>query len=63
LGATSSASSVHSARDKLLRERPDLDGISQPGMPPGAPGMGDEQEGPLTVYGIRAGSVVGEFGS
>lgn len=50
------------AIQQLLRERPDLDGIALPGMPSGAPGMGGAPGGPLTVYGIRDGQVVGEFG-
>ena len=43
--------------------QPDLDGIALPGMPAGAPGMGGDLTGPLVVYGIRGGEVVGEFGS
>ncbi|MEX1155522.1 MAG: DUF411 domain-containing protein [Chloroflexota bacterium] len=50
------------AIEQLLRERPDLDGIALPGMPAGAPGMGGVLAGPLTVYGIKDGRVVGEFG-
>jgi len=43
--------------------QPDLDGIALPGMPAGAPGRSGELTGPLVVYGIRGGEVVGEFGS
>lgn len=50
------------AIDQLLDERPDLDGIALPGMPPGSPGMGGTADGPLTVFGIQNGSVVGVFG-
>lgn len=35
---------------KLLAERPAITGITLPGMPTGAPGMGGNKEGPLTVY-------------
>ncbi len=40
---------------KLLRERPAIKGISLPGMPLGAPGMGGSKEGPFVVYEIRDG--------
>lgn len=50
------------AIDRLLAERPDIDGIALPGMPPGSPGMGGTADGPLTVYAVRDGEVVGEFG-
>ena len=49
------------AIEKLVAERPDLDGIALPGMPEGAPGMGGVQEAPLEVFGIRDGKVVGIF--
>jgi hypothetical protein len=51
------------AIDRLLAEAPDVDGIALPGMPSGSPGMGGVAAGPLTVYAIRDGEVVGEFGS
>jgi hypothetical protein len=51
------------AIQQLMAERPDIDGISLPGMPAGSPGMGGELEGPLVVYAIDDGAVVGEFGS
>jgi hypothetical protein len=47
----------------LMEQRPDIDGISLPGMPAGSPGMGGELAGPLVVYAIDGGEVVGEFGS
>jgi hypothetical protein len=50
------------AIERLLRERPEIDGIALPGMPPGSPGMGGVLEGPLTVYAIDDGQVVGVFG-
>jgi hypothetical protein len=40
---------------KLLRERPAIKGISLPGMPLGAPGMGGPKEGPFVIYEIRDG--------
>src|SRR5712691_2470907 len=43
-----SASSIK----KLLAERPDIIGISIPGMPSGTPGMSGQKDGPLTVYEI-----------
>lgn len=35
---------------RLWAERPDVRGIALPGMPPGAPGMGGNRTGPLTIY-------------
>ncbi len=46
---------------KLLEERPDIDGISLPGMPAGAPGMGGVKQGKFIIYSIKDGKVVGEF--
>ena len=37
---------------RLLAERPDIVGISLPGMPEGSPGMGGEKTGPFTIYQI-----------
>lgn len=42
---------------KLLSERPDIDGISMPGMPSGTPGMEGPQFGPLEVVGFKQGAV------
>ena len=53
----------YAAIEQLLAERPEIDGISLPGMPAGSPGMGGVLEGPLTVYAIDDGRVVGEFGN
>ncbi|HWH37733.1 MAG TPA: DUF411 domain-containing protein [Candidatus Limnocylindrales bacterium] len=50
------------AIEQLLRELPEIDGIALPGMPPGSPGMGGVAEGPLVVWAIEDGRVVGEFG-
>lgn len=41
-----------SSIDRLLSRRPDIKGISLPGMPPGTPGMGGPKMGPLTVYAV-----------
>ena len=43
------------ALEKLLAERPELDGIALPGMPTGTPGMEGPRFGPLTVVGFKAG--------
>jgi hypothetical protein len=36
--------------DRLLRERPQIKGISLPGMPDGSPGMAGEKREPFTIY-------------
>lgn len=41
-----------SSINKLLDGKPDLAGITLPGMPPGSPGMFGEKAGPLTIYAI-----------
>jgi hypothetical protein len=38
--------------DKLLTERPDIRGISLPGMPEGSPGMTGRKSEPFTIYEI-----------
>lgn len=45
------------AIDKLLRERPAVDGIALPGMPAGSPGMGGAKAGPFEVLSFHAGEV------
>jgi hypothetical protein len=40
---------------QLLRERPDIRGISLPGMPQGSPGMTGQKQGPLVIYTITDG--------
>ena len=40
------------AINKLLKERPDIKGISLPGMPDGSPGMTGEKTEPFTIYEI-----------
>jgi hypothetical protein len=38
--------------NKLLTERPQIKGITLPGMPLGSPGMGGEKQEPFTIYEI-----------
>jgi hypothetical protein len=40
---------------RLLNERPDIKGISLPGMPAGSPGMFGEKTAPFTIYEIGDG--------
>lgn len=37
---------------KLLTEKPDIIGISAPGMPMNSPGMGEMKKGTLTIYAV-----------
>ena len=37
---------------KLLKEKPAIAGITLPGMPLGAPGMGGAKNGPFTIYAV-----------
>jgi hypothetical protein len=37
---------------KLLDEKPEIAGITLPGMPPGSPGMYGGKSGPLTIYAV-----------
>jgi hypothetical protein len=41
---------------RLLTERPDIKGISLPGMPEGSPGMSGEKTEPFTIYEIGDGA-------
>lgn len=41
--------------DRLLTERPDIKGISLPGMPQGSPGMIGQKTEPFTIYEIDDG--------
>ena len=55
------------AIDKLMREQPAVRGIAVPGMPQGAPGMGDDPQARYTVYSFTheaptAGTVFYEAG-
>lgn len=43
------------AINKLLTERPNIKGISLPGMPDGSPGMSGRKTGPFTIYEISDG--------
>ena len=38
------------AINKLLKEKPDIDGIALPGMPIGTPGMPGKKEEPYIIY-------------
>ena len=38
------------AINRLLKEKPDIDGIALPGMPIGTPGMPGEKEEPYIIY-------------
>jgi hypothetical protein len=41
--------------NRLLSEKPQIVGITLPGMPPGTPGMPGKKPGPLTIYEIGKG--------
>lgn len=41
-----------SAIRKLLKDKPDIVGISAPGMPKNSPGMGEIKKGTLTIYAV-----------
>ena len=45
------------AIEKLLDERPEVDGIAVPGMPSNSPGMGEPDGQPLEVVSITDGKV------
>lgn len=40
--------------NRLLKERPDIKGITLPGMPQGSPGMSGSKTGPFSVYEVGA---------
>jgi hypothetical protein len=40
------------AIERLLSERPELQGIALPGMPTGSPGMSGPKTEPFEIYGI-----------
>ncbi len=42
--------------DRLLSERPDIKGISLPGMPLGSPGMTGRKTEPFTIYELSDGA-------
>jgi hypothetical protein len=41
--------------NRLLRERPDIKGVTLPGMPMGSPGMSGDKTAPFTIYEIGPG--------
>jgi hypothetical protein len=45
------------AVDKLLRERPAIDGIALPGMPAGSPGMGGTKQEPFEILSFADGTI------
>lgn len=40
--------------NRLLSERPDIKGITLPGMPAGSPGMSGTKTGPFTIYEVTS---------
>jgi hypothetical protein len=42
--------------NRMLRERPDINGITLPGMPAGSPGMSGSKTSPFTIYQIEEGA-------
>ena len=44
------------AINKLLKERPDIDGLALPGMPIGTPGMAGDKEEPYVIYQLVDGN-------
>lgn len=40
------------AINKMLKDKPNIVGISAPGMPQNSPGMGEMIKGTLTIYGV-----------
>ena len=44
------------AINKLLKERPDIDGLALPGMPIGTPGMPGDKEEPYVIYQLVDGN-------
>ena len=49
------------AVNKLLEEKPDIDGIALPRMPSGSPGMPGRKTGTWIIYAIKDGQVVSEY--
>jgi hypothetical protein len=45
------------AIDKLIEERPDVDGIALPDMPEGSPGMDENKTEPFIIYSISNGEI------
>jgi hypothetical protein len=44
---------------KLLTERPDIQGLTLPGMPTGSPGMSGTKEAPFEMLEVTKSGVVG----
>jgi hypothetical protein len=40
--------------NKLISERPDIKGVTLPGMPNGSPGMSGQKSGPFRIYEVGA---------
>ncbi len=49
------------AIEKLLAEKPDIAGITLPGMPLGSPGMPGSKQGPFIVYAVQKDGTTTEF--
>ena len=47
--------------DRLLAERPNVNGITLPGMPPGSPGMGGPKMEPFTIQAVAKGGLISLF--
>jgi hypothetical protein len=43
--------------NKLLNEKPQIDGIALPGMPAGSPGMPGIKRGDFVIYGLSNGNI------
>lgn len=43
------------AVEKLLAERPEIDGLTLPGMPLGSPGMSGDKDGPFEILALENG--------
>lgn len=42
--------------NRLMSERPDIKGVTLPGMPMGSPGMGGSKTEPFTIYAVEDGN-------
>lgn len=40
---------------EMLEDRPEIIGVTLPGMPMGSPGMGGAKQQPFTIYGVKDG--------
>ena len=45
------------AIEKLMKEKPDIDGIAMPGMPSGSPGMHGAKIGDFVIYAVKDGQI------